>query len=131
GGWTCHRAGRPGTPGRRWVSAGVGQDVRLDLVAVGQLVHQVEEPHHRQHLAEPLVVQPEPLHGGGVAVDSVASSVHLDAILLKTGRFPWVSDPETGRHSLQTQVKPGLLRNSPRNTVGYSPPGPDLPAAQA
>ena len=35
----------------------LGQHVRLDLIAVGQLVHLIEQSHHRQHLAQGFVVE--------------------------------------------------------------------------
>src|SRR5262249_25625415 len=45
-------------------------DVRLDLQGVGELVHLVVQPDHRQHLAVRLGVQPELLRRRGVAVDA-------------------------------------------------------------
>jgi hypothetical protein len=52
-----------------------GEDVRLDLVGVGEAVHQVEQPDDGQHFAQTLIVQTQPLHGGGVRVNSVATVV--------------------------------------------------------
>src|SRR5262249_29885809 len=49
--------------------------VRLDLQGVGQFVHLVEEPDDRQQFAIRLAVQPQPLHGGRVAVDSIVTAV--------------------------------------------------------
>lgn len=51
------------------------QDVRLDLVGVGEAVHQVEQADDGQHLAQTLIIQTQPLHGGGVRIDSVTAIV--------------------------------------------------------
>ena len=50
----------------------LGQDVRFNLVRVGQLVHLVEEPHNGQDLAQSFVIEAEFLDGGGVGVDAEA-----------------------------------------------------------
>lgn len=49
--------------------------VRFDLVSVRDAVGAAEDVHHRDDLADGHVVQPEPLHGGAVGVDSVLAVV--------------------------------------------------------
>jgi len=51
------------------------QDVRLDLIGVGEAVHQIEQSDDGQHFAQTLIIQTEPLHGGSVRVDSVAAII--------------------------------------------------------
>ena len=60
---------------RMTLSRGDRQNVRFDLVGVSQAVHQVEQADDGQHFAQSFAVQPQPLHGGGVRVDSVAAIV--------------------------------------------------------
>ncbi len=51
------------------------EDIRFDLISIGETVHQIEQADDGQHLAQTLIVQTQPLHGGGVRVNSVAAIV--------------------------------------------------------
>src|SRR5438309_2540878 len=72
-------APQAGRPRRRVPRAGGSlerrQHVGLDLIAVGDRVGRVEQPHDRHALAEPLGVEAELENGGGVGVDAVGAAV--------------------------------------------------------
>lgn len=50
-------------------------DIRLDLIAVGDPVHAVEQFGHRDYLSQAFVVETQPQHGGCVRVDSILAAV--------------------------------------------------------
>jgi hypothetical protein len=52
-----------------------GEHVRLHLVGIGETIHLVKQPDHGQHFSQGLRIESEPLHGGGVRVDSVRATV--------------------------------------------------------
>jgi hypothetical protein len=68
-------AGRPVRLIFRIVSFESGRNVRFDLIGVGDAVGATEHVHHGHDLADGLAVQPEPLHGGAVRMDSVLAVV--------------------------------------------------------
>src|SRR5262245_31381092 len=71
-------ASRPANWALSWRQSsfrGLGQNIRLDLVGVRQLVHGIEQPDDREHLPERLVVESELLHRGRVRVDAVVAAV--------------------------------------------------------
>ena len=45
------------------------------MVGIGETIHLVEQPDHGQHFSQGFRIEPEPLHGGGVRVDSVRATV--------------------------------------------------------
>jgi hypothetical protein len=51
------------------------QHIRFNLIRIGEAIHLVEQANHSQHFAQAFVVQPQPLHGGRVRVDSVRTAV--------------------------------------------------------
>jgi hypothetical protein len=66
---------RPATRLIDTLSVRIRANIRLHLVGVGDPVGPVEDVHHGDDLADRLVVQSEPLHGGAVGVDSVLAVV--------------------------------------------------------
>jgi hypothetical protein len=54
---------------------GARKYVRFHLVSVRQAIHLVEKADYSQDFSQAFIVQPQPLHGGGVRVDSVRAAV--------------------------------------------------------
>jgi hypothetical protein len=45
------------------------------LISVGEAIHLIEKPDHREHFSEAFNVKSQPLHGGGVRINSVGAAV--------------------------------------------------------
>ncbi len=56
-------------------SVDVRPDIRLDLESICELIGFVEQPNDCKELSVGFVIQPKPLHGGGMGVYSVIAAV--------------------------------------------------------
>ena len=53
----------------------VGEDIRLNLICIGQAIGAVKHIDHGDKFSHALIVQSEPLHGGAVGINSVSAVV--------------------------------------------------------
>lgn len=90
---------RVGSTGREYVG--------FNLIRISQPIHLVKQPNYGQHFSQTFVVKPQPLHGGGVRVNSVRTTVgdgdsQRDDLFGQQVNFAWPHDRlEPGPAQLQ------------------------------